>query len=50
MILLELFLGFLQVGLFSFGGGYAAVALIREVVSAYGWLTEERLADCIALS
>ena len=29
MILLELFWGFLRVGCFSFGGGYAAIALIR---------------------
>ncbi|MBR6120586.1 MAG: chromate transporter [Oscillospiraceae bacterium] len=50
MILLELFLGFLEVGCFSFGGGYAAVALIREVVLSRGWLTEELLAYIIAVS
>ena len=34
MIYWELFLSFLQVGLFSFGGGYAAMPLIRgQVVS-----------------
>ncbi|MBQ1372222.1 MAG: chromate transporter, partial [Oscillospiraceae bacterium] len=38
MILVELFFGFLRVGCFSFGGGYAAVALIREVVLSHGWL------------
>ena len=50
MILLELFLGFLRVGCFSFGGGYAAVALIREVVVEHGWLTEEMLSYVIAVS
>ncbi len=50
MILLELFLGFLRVGYFSFGGGYASVALIREVVLSHGWLTEEGLSYVIAVS
>ena len=50
MILLELFLGFLQVGCFSFGGGYAAIALIREVVLSYGWLSEDMLSYIIAVS
>ena len=40
MIYLQLFLSFLQVGMFSFGGGYAAMPLIREqVVSQHDWLT-----------
>lgn len=50
MIFLELFLGFLKVGLFAFGGGYAAVPLIRETVLAYGWLDDGRLSDLIAVS
>ena len=50
MILLDLFLGFLRVGCFSFGGGYAAVALIREVVLDHGWLSEEMLSCIIAVS
>ena len=43
MIYLDLFLGFLKVGLFSFGGAYAAIPLIRDVVLKYGWLEEETL-------
>lgn len=43
MIYLELFLGFLEVGCFSFGGAYAAIPLIRDVVLKYGWLEEETL-------
>lgn len=50
MIYLELFLGFLKVGAFAFGGGYAAIPLIRETVLHYGWLGDERLADLIAVS
>ena len=50
MIYLELFLGFLQVGCFAFGGAYAAIPLIRDVVLAYGWLGEEALANMIAVA
>ena len=50
MILLELFLGFLWVGCFTFGGGYAAIPLIRDVVLDYGWLTEDRITYMIAVS
>lgn len=50
MSYLELFLGFLQVGCFSFGGAYAAIPLIRDVVLAYGWLSEETLLYFIAVA
>ncbi|WOL40963.1 chromate transporter [Pyramidobacter sp. YE332] len=50
MILLELFLGFLRVGCFAFGGAYGAIPLIRDVALSYGWLTEEALMDMIAVS
>lgn len=50
MIYLELFLGFLKVGCFSFGGAYAAIPLIRDVVLSYGWLDDEMLACMIAVS
>ena len=50
MIYLELFLTFLQVGAFSFGGGYGMISLIREKVLTYGWLTEEELLNMIAVS
>ena len=40
MIYLQLFLSFLQIGAFSFGGGYAAMPLIQsQVVDHHGWLT-----------
>ena len=50
MIYLDLFLGFLKVGCFTFGGGYGAVALIRDVVLGNGWLTDEMLTYMIAVS
>ena len=50
MIYLELFLGFLYVGCFAFGGAYGAIPLIRDVVLNYGWLTEEELTYMIAVS
>lgn len=50
MIYLELFLTFLQVGAFSFGGGYGMISLIREKVLMHGWLTEEELLNMIAVA
>ena len=49
MIYLELLLGFLEIGLFSFGGAYSAIPLIREVVLSYGWIEEEALSYMIAV-
>ena len=50
MIYLELFLGFLKVGCFAFGGAYGAIPLIRDVVLSYGWLSDEMLTYMIAVS
>lgn len=50
MIYLDLFIGFLKVGCFAFGGAYAAIPLIRDVVLSYGWLTDEQLTYMIAVS
>ena len=50
MILLDLFLGFLKVGCFAFGGAYGAIPLIRDVVMSYGWLSDEMLTYMIAVS
>ncbi len=50
MIYLELFIGFLQVGMFSFGGAYGAIPLVRDVVLHYGWLNEDMLTYMIAVS
>lgn len=50
MIFWDLFVGFLKVGAFTFGGGYAAIPIIRELVLSNGWLSEEALTHMIAVS
>ena len=50
MIYLSLFLSFLKIGAFTFGGGYSMISLIRETVLANGWLTEEEIMNFIAVS
>lgn len=51
MVYLKLFFSFFQVGLFSFGGGYAALPLIQnQVVDIHGWLTLTELTDLITIS
>ena len=51
MIYLQLFWSFFQIGLFSFGGGYAALPLIQaQVVEGYGWLSSSEFFDLITIS
>lgn len=51
MIYLELFLSFLQIGLFSFGGGYAALPLIQQqTIEVNGWITNQQFIDILTLS
>ena len=51
MIYLQLFFSFLKVGLFSFGGGYAAMPLIQEqIVTKHGWLNMVEFTDLISIS
>ncbi len=49
MIYLELFIAFLKVGCFSFGGAYGAIPLIKETVLSYHWVSEEMLSYFIAV-
>ena len=50
-MLLELFLTFLKIGLFTFGGGYAMIANIREVVvEKKKWLTEDERLQVITIA
>ena len=50
-ILLQLFLSFVQIGLFSIGGGYAAMPLIQsEVVANHAWLTMSEFTDLITIA
>ena len=51
MIYLQLFLSFLQIGAFSFGGGYAAMPLIQsQVVDLHGWLTMKEFTDLVTIA
>ncbi|MBO7357927.1 MAG: chromate transporter [Lachnospiraceae bacterium] len=51
MILFKLFIAFLQIGLFSIGGGYAAIPLIQaKAVDYYGWISEAEFADLITIA
>lgn len=51
MILWQLFWSFFQIGLFSIGGGYAALPLIQaQVVDGYGWMTMTEFSDIITIS
>ena len=50
MILLELFWVFFLIGAFTFGGGYAMIAMIQQQVVSRGWMTTERLIDFVAIA
>ena len=51
MIYLQLFISFLQIGAFSFGGGYAAMPLIQnQVVQIHPWLSQSEFTDLITIS
>ena len=51
MIYFQLFLSFFQIGLLSFGGGYAAMPLIQgQVVQGHGWLSMSEFTDLITIS
>ncbi len=47
---LLLFLNFLKIGAFTFGGAYGAIPIIRETVLANGWLNEEQFSYFLAVS
>ena len=51
MIYLQLFLAFLQIGAFSFGGGYAAMPLIQaQVIDRHAWLTQNDFSDLVTIA
>ncbi len=51
MLMVNLFLAFLQVGLFSFGGGYAALPIIQnKLINVYGWMSVSEFSDVVTLS
>ncbi len=51
MIFLELFWSFFRIGLFTFGGGYAALPLIKAIiVESNRWMTMAEFTDLITIS
>lgn len=49
MIFFDLFITFLKIGAFSFGGGYAMISLISEAVLKHGWMTEDEILNFIGI-
>ena len=50
MIYIKLLIAFLKIGLFSFGGAYGAIPLIRDVVLENQWMDAEMFSNLVALS
>ena len=51
MIYLQLFISYLKIGFFGFGGGYAMLSLIQNaIVEQHGWITAQQFADIVAIS
>ena len=51
MIFWQLFVSYLKIGFFGFGGGYAMLSLIQnEVVVQHAWMTNAEFADIVAVS
>lgn len=49
-LLIELYLAFVKIGAFTFGGGLAMMPIMqRELIEKRGWLTEEELIDYFAI-
>lgn len=50
-ILIDLFVSFFKIGLFTFGGGYAMLPMLqREVVDRHQWAAEEEILDYYAIA
>lgn len=50
MIFLRLFLEFCKVGLFTFGGAYGSIPVIRETVVGNGWMDDALFTDILGIS
>ncbi len=49
-MILKLFFAFFKIGLFTIGGGYAMLPLIRQEILRYGWLTPEEFVDIVGIA
>lgn len=50
MILWDLFWNFFNIGVFSFGGGYATLPFLYNISEVYNWYTFDDLSNMIAIS
>lgn len=51
MLILQLFITFFTIGMFTFGGGYAVMSLVQsEIVYNRGWISESTFTDIAAIS
>ena len=51
MLILQLYLSFIKIGLFAYGGGYVMLSLIeKEIIRNQGWLTLPQFIDIVALA
>ena len=50
MIYVRLFYIFAKLGLFTYGGGYAIIALLLGILEQYGWITSAEFSNLVAIS
>ncbi len=50
MIFLELFWTFFKIGLFTFGGGYGMIPIIKQEMATNGWITADMMSNFIGIS
>ena len=50
MIYLQLFWQFFQIGIFSFGGGYATLPFLYEIADKFHWYSAADLTNMLAIS
>lgn len=50
MIYARLFYVFAKLGFFTYGGGYAIIALLLGVLEEYGWITSSEFSNLVAIS
>ena len=49
-LLIQLFLQFFHVGVFSFGGGYATLPFLYDIADKFHWYSAKQLTDMLAIS
>ncbi|MEI0562948.1 chromate transporter [Brachyspira pulli] len=50
MIYVRLFYIFAKLGLFTYGGGYAIIALLLGILEEYGWVSSAEFSNLVAIS